>query len=172
MRIHKAKSVCGRASVLQQRTRSNLGETQEDSSQDQHHSATNLPASEQSPGPSQISESEHNDAPLDDQQDLQDEEITTFVTTEPDPTNSPNVHEAPDRIPPCQQEIENTKQRIMWPKTADEKTWKDFDFEVSLLLENTLQGPAERKLKSMSHLIYTIGKERIGVAEQWKRLKR
>ena len=109
--------MCGRASVQQQRTRSNLGETQEDSSQDQHHGATNLPASEQPPGLSQISESEHNDAPSD---DLLDEETTTFVSTEPDPTNSPNVHEAPDRIPPRQQEIENTKQRIMWPKTVDE----------------------------------------------------
>ena len=108
-------------SVQQRRTRSNIGETQEDSSQDKHHGATNLLASEQSPGLSQSSESEHNDDPVDDLKDLQDEDTTTFVTTEPDPTNSPNVHEAPDCILPRQHEIENTKQRIIWPKTVDEK---------------------------------------------------
>ena len=53
-------------------------------------------------------------------------------------------------------------------ETADKKTWNDFDYEVGLLLEHTLKGSAERKLKSMSHLVYTIGKERFGGVEQKK----
>ena len=34
--MYQAKTMCGKAPVQQQRTRSNLGETQEDYSQDQH----------------------------------------------------------------------------------------------------------------------------------------
>ena len=58
------------------------------------------------------------------------------------------------------------KPRVKWPKATETGVWQDFEYELELILESTLQGSAEKKLKSMAHLIYTIGKERFGIQEK------
>ena len=50
------------------------------------------------------------------------------------------------------------------PIGMEKKTWELFDEEVPVL-ECTLTGSAEKKLHSMSRLVYTLGKERFGLLE-------
>jgi hypothetical protein len=56
----------------------------------------------------------------------------------------------------------NKLERIKWP-ALNERQWKEFDEDVDCILEQVSAGTAERKLKSMTALIYVVGKERFGV---------
>ena len=56
--------------------------------------------------------------------------------------------------------------RIPWPKLEDEAAFGNFDADVSNILETTLQGNAERKMESLTNIVYIIGKERFGVEEE------
>ena len=56
--------------------------------------------------------------------------------------------------------------RISWPKLEDDAAWGNFDADVSNILETTLQGNAERKMESLTNIVYNIGKERFGVEEE------
>ncbi|XP_053395771.1 uncharacterized protein LOC128555950 [Mercenaria mercenaria] len=60
---------------------------------------------------------------------------------------------------------EDRKPRINWPKTSDKEAWKDLDRELDIILTSALQGAADRKLISMTTLIYTVSKERFGIVE-------
>ena len=55
--------------------------------------------------------------------------------------------------------------RIEWPKPTDKRAWNDFDRELDVILTSTMQGPADRKLKCMTTLVYTVGRERFGTVK-------
>lgn len=147
LRIHQAKTTCKRV-LTEQRARQPLGETQKDSSPEKHHSTDDLNASVPSPSRSQLATPSQSAEAADlDETDPSPQADQVDVTLRP-----PRAHER--------------KERLQWPKATEVNVWQDFEHEVDLILESTLLGPAERKLKSMSHLIYSIGKERFGVQKK------
>lgn len=123
LKIHLSRKGC--QSDPEQRQCTDLsGETQEDHSQDEHHSAEDL----------HESEVEQIDEPTRTEHDLGSQGSRTD-----------------DRL-----------ERIKWPAMND-KQWKEFDEDVDGILEQVLLGTVERKLRSMSRLVYAVGKERFGV---------
>jgi len=49
---------------------------------------------------------------------------------------------------------------------TDTRAWNDFDRELDLILTSTMQGPADRKLKCMTTLVYTMGREMFGTVKE------
>ncbi|XP_052245600.1 uncharacterized protein LOC127854577 [Dreissena polymorpha] len=147
LRIHQARSACGQKASQKQRTSLILGETQEDTSQEATHRTRDLSADEMPSDSTQIPDESQIDPLL--------ELLQTQDDSEP-------VKEVPHKTPPATPE-EEKRPRIEWPKTSNKKAWTDFDHELDLILEATLQGAVERKLVAMTSLIYTVGKERYGV---------
>ena len=70
--------------------------------------------------------------------------------------------------------MENTSsaERVLWPKSSDKQKWEKFDRETDILLETTLAGVATRKVKAMSKLIYTLGREEFGTKENKTQMPR
>ena len=66
------------------------------------------------------------------------------------------------------EEVIDRKKKIKWPPMADEKAWREFDEDISRMLENTLKGTSKRKLEVMGDFIYDCGRVRFGVIEQRK----
>ena len=60
----------------------------------------------------------------------------------------------------------NRKERIEWPKMCEELKWRDLDYDLSTIVEITLQGNLERKMESYSTIIYNMCKERFGVRKK------
>ena len=159
-----------------QRTRDPLGETQKDDSQETHHSTNDLNASVQPPNCSQTASAPQADEPM-----RQEEADLPHAQAE-EPPDCSQIDEPmlQDEADPSQAQAEEPvtaqrnqipkrterKPRVKWPKATETGVWEDFEHELELILESTLQGPAEKKLKSMTHLLYTIGKERFGVQEK------
>ena len=56
--------------------------------------------------------------------------------------------------------------RIKWPKASDRTLWKQLDEDLDNILEASLQGPVDRKLTTLTTLIYSVGKERFGLEEE------
>ena len=59
----------------------------------------------------------------------------------------------------------DVKQRVKWPNAAEKKTWQLFEDEVDKVLEATLAGDVDRKVRAMSTIIYSMGMEGFGVEE-------
>lgn len=143
--------MCGRRTEQQQRTGTIPGETQEDPSQDTTHSTGDLSAAEQSTAPTQSDSS---------QPGVTDEDTDPLLELlksqeEPEPSQDvpqPETEEAPSEL----------LLPIDWPKPTNKRAWNDFDRELDLILTYTMQGPADRKLKGMTTLVYTVGRERFG----------
>jgi hypothetical protein len=57
------------------------------------------------------------------------------------------------------------KPRIKWPKASD-KSWKQLDEDLDIILETSMQGPVDRKLTTLTTLIYSLGKERFGLEKE------
>ena len=58
------------------------------------------------------------------------------------------------------------KPRNKWPKASDKTLWKQLDEDLDNNLEASLQGPVDRKLTTLTTLIYIVGKERFGLEEE------
>lgn len=57
------------------------------------------------------------------------------------------------------------KKRIKWPKTSDQQVWRKFDEDVDMILQNTLCGSVDRKIRAMSTITYAVGRDRFGLEE-------
>jgi hypothetical protein len=58
--------------------------------------------------------------------------------------------------------------KVKWP-TSDDKQWEAFDDDLDKILESMLIGEAERKINTLTTMVYTIGKERFGTMEKGTR---
>ncbi len=54
---------------------------------------------------------------------------------------------------------------MKWPAIANEKAWREFDEDSSMVVVNTPKGTSKRKLEKMGDLIYDVGKARFGLIE-------
>ena len=137
-----------------QRTGVTPGETFEEPSQEQTHSTRDLDATEDlvpiNHAGQEDKEEEHD--PLLDLLPREEEMFPQPGTAQPviDSGNDDN----------------GKRQRIAWPKTADKKVWKDLDSDICSILDTALQGPVDRKMTTMTRLIYSISKERFGVVQK------
>ena len=64
--------------------------------------------------------------------------------------NLGQVSDHSTQVDPSQEDAEEVidrKKKIKWPPMADEKAWREFDEDVSRMLENTLKGTSKRKLE-------------------------
>jgi len=151
------RTACGWSIAQKQRTSVTLGETQEDLSRESPYSTRDLSADEQSSDSTQkvndgavaqISGNEERDPLLD------------LLYSEDD--SEPNA-DVPQQNPIAAGNREDQqKPNIDWPKASDKKAWEDLDRELDSILEATLQGPAERKMKAITSLIYSDRRKRFG----------
>jgi hypothetical protein len=58
------------------------------------------------------------------------------------------------------------KAKVNWPAMSEEKIWREFDEDITQILENTLRGTSKRKLEVMGDLMYDVARVRFGVKEQ------
>ncbi|CAC5381066.1 unnamed protein product [Mytilus coruscus] len=71
-----------------------------------------------------------------------------------------------EHITQQRQETSHQKERIAWPKMNSEAQWRDLNDDLGVILETSLQGCVERRIETLTSLIYNIGKERFGVEER------
>ncbi|XP_033747101.1 uncharacterized protein LOC117332324 [Pecten maximus] len=55
------------------------------------------------------------------------------------------------------------RERVKWPKIVDRSRWKQLDEDLDSILEATLQGGVEKKIKSLTMIVYKVSCERFGV---------
>ena len=55
--------------------------------------------------------------------------------------------------------------KIKWPKTSEKAPWKQFDEDIYIIFESSMQGPVHRKLHTLTTLVYSVAKERFGIEE-------
>lgn len=55
---------------------------------------------------------------------------------------------------------------VMWPSANKEREWLQFDEDLDQVLDATVRGDADQKLRTMSAMIISIGSERFGMKEQ------
>ncbi|VDI43606.1 Hypothetical predicted protein [Mytilus galloprovincialis] len=67
------------------------------------------------------------------------------------------------------QETSHQKERIAWPKMNSEAQWRNLNDDLGVILETSLQGCVERRIETLTTLVYNIGKERFGVEERKER---
>ncbi|CAC5424098.1 unnamed protein product [Mytilus coruscus] len=67
--------------------------------------------------------------------------------------------------------LEPRKEKIKWPTSADKVIWKAFGEELENILKATLAGNVDRKLRAMTSIIYSVGKNRFGLITSEKREK-
>jgi hypothetical protein len=56
--------------------------------------------------------------------------------------------------------------RVKWPTSASRKEWQAFDEEVDKVLEATVAGSVDKKMKAMTTIIFSMGQERFGLEEK------
>ncbi|VDI43858.1 Hypothetical predicted protein [Mytilus galloprovincialis] len=56
---------------------------------------------------------------------------------------------------------DSRKEKIQWPPT-DDRRWEIFDEDLDKILDNTITGDVQRKISSLSTIIYAVGQERFG----------
>ncbi|XP_052261255.1 uncharacterized protein LOC127865289 [Dreissena polymorpha] len=154
LQIHQAKTDCGKSNTQTQRSGGTPGKTLEDPNQEESHRTRNLYASENLVSNTQGGQQEEDDHdPLLDLLPLLDDD--TIEHAEP----APQAQTAPG-------DDEKRRPQKAWPKTTGRRAWQELDQDVSAILETTLQGPADKKIRAMTGLIYTVSKERYGLTEK------
>ncbi|KAJ8010015.1 hypothetical protein DPEC_G00070580 [Dallia pectoralis] len=58
--------------------------------------------------------------------------------------------------------IKSERRRIKWPAANMTSLWNQFDIDVDQILEATMRGEVDRKLKAMTMIIVSIAPERFG----------
>jgi len=58
------------------------------------------------------------------------------------------------------------KDRVLWPKGYEKAVWRKFDEDLEVILNSVLQGPAERRINTLTTMVYNIGKERFGTQQK------
>ena len=143
-------SGCQRVRSSGQRIASLASETQEYSSLDSNHSTEEL--SVQETAPDVFRDPEEDEDPI-----LELLQTQSSFDTEQET--------GPDR-PQQDTATRPRKPRIKWPKASDKTLWKQLDEDLDNILEASLQGPVDRKLTTLTTLIYSVGKERFGLEEE------
>ena len=60
-------------------------------------------------------------------------------------------------------ELVASKTRIMWPKASEMMKWEMLDEDLNKILDITLTGAVDKKLKTMATIVISVAKERFGV---------
>jgi hypothetical protein len=155
LHIHQTRSGCRRKKSQQQRTDVSSGETEKNPSQELNHSTGDLLAGE-------VLDNSN-------QRLLMDQQDSNHVEDDPQRQNPQDVLEPNTDLPGTKAKDNNInnsterKARIAWPKTSEKRAWKQLDEDLSVILDSAIQGPVDKKLKSLSTIIYAVGKERFGI---------
>ncbi len=54
------------------------------------------------------------------------------------------------------------KKKIKWPKANKSEVWKKLDSDLTLMLQNSLQGKVENEVSILSEIIYEVSLSRFG----------
>jgi hypothetical protein len=76
--------------------------------------------------------------------------------------------ETPNKVPGSINKGKD-QDRVKWPTSASRKVWQAFDEEVNKVLEATVAGSVDKKMKAMTTIIFSMGQERFGLEEIPKR---
>ena len=58
-----------------------------------------------------------------------------------------------------------TRQKVKWPRMNDDSAWKAFKETTDSVLETPLAGTISRKIKSLTTIVFTVGRETFGTEE-------
>lgn len=58
------------------------------------------------------------------------------------------------------------KPRVKWPASAAKRTWNDFDEDAAGTLNAIMGGCPDKKMETLTTIIYSMGKDRFGSAEK------
>jgi len=143
LRIHQGKSGCQRARPRGQRLAGLASETQEYSKLDSNHTIEELSVHE-------TTQDVFQDPGVDEEDPLLDlllkvsgdssqvaEQATVLGRPRQDPATS------------------QRKPRIKWPKALDKKSCKLLDEELDIILKAAMQGPVNRKLQTLTTIVYS-----------------
>ena len=126
--------------------------TQEFSSLDLTHSTEGLSVQETARGVSQNPE-------------VDDDPLLELLQTQGESSQEAEQETVPDR-PTQNPATRPRKERIKWPKASEKVLWKQLDEDLDTILEASMQGPVDRKLTTLTTIIYSVGKERFGTEER------
>ena len=68
------------------------------------------------------------------------------------------------RVNPSQS-IENTKCKIKWPNQNETEKWRSLDDQLANILDVTMKGDIDTKLRTMTTVIYNLSKDQFGVKQ-------
>lgn len=88
-----------------------------------------------------------------------------FVSESSQDSNGDLMEELGIRAREGQQTKGNAREKILgilWPKGEDGVLWSSSDDDVSMILDSTMQEYEERKIETLTNMVYNIGMERFG----------
>ncbi|CAC5408187.1 unnamed protein product [Mytilus coruscus] len=71
-----------------------------------------------------------------------------------------------EHITQQRQETSHQEERIAWPKMNNEAQWRDLNDDLGVILETSHQVCVERRIETLTTLVYNIGKEIFSVEER------
>ena len=142
LRIHQGKPGCQRARPRGQRLAGLASETQEYPSLDSNHSIKELSVHETTQDVFQDPGVEEEDPLLD-------------LLKSPGDSNQLAERETVSDRPRQDSATSHRKPRIKWPKALDKKSCKLLDEELDIILKAAMQGPVNRKLQTLTTIVYS-----------------
>ena len=89
----------------------------------------------------------------------------------PGKTEEVRGQESPHRAQTLQASIPLTQCIIQKDQVANKRAWMDFDANICELLQSSVKGDADKRLKFMTKIIYTIASDRFGCVEPRQPMK-
>jgi len=135
LKIHQARSKCGQQLQHEQRKGHHLSVTQEDSSQDNHHSTEDIQAHDEGA-------------------DSQDPNL--FDLLDEDSSNTDNDTQSREEPRRRQQPTTERKPGLKLPTQGDKKSWELFDGDLDTILNVALRGELDRKIRTLTAITYAV----------------
>ena len=67
-----------------------------------------------------------------------------------------------------QRKDEGRRNKIKWPTSNNKSAWQQYEEDVEAVLEATLAGSVDKKMKAMTTIMYSMGADRFGVEDHKK----
>lgn len=64
------------------------------------------------------------------------------------------------------QKPQPARERVKWPRMSSNMEWKQLDEDLDKILEVALAGPVEKKINTLTSIIYNLAREHFGIEER------
>ena len=87
----------------------------------------------------------------------------TVENVNPEENHSVQNLQVHDKQQSGKKDLQARREKIKWPRACDTGKWKTFDDDLEIILEDSLKGPAEKKVEKMTSLVHSTALETFGV---------